>query len=437
MVVITAIVATHDITSYYLHTCLNILSLHLLVAAFTFSCALGYGLLMLKSHQQLQKDLIARIEERDRMQDGMRTAIAQLEESVLEADGRNQQLTSLAEFTEAAHGCTTENEIVDCLKEYTSLLLPNTEGSIYLAYDNPRWPCALTWPPTSRFPSALNSARCEMLKPRSHAHRNSSQCADCRSGNSPDAITLSDCQRIELDGQIFATLHIRADQTKGPLGREFMSEPFSRSLILLMSNQIAIALANIRSRQSLGEMVIRDPLTGTFNRRYLEETLTREIEKAKRSRTSLAVLMLDLDHFKAVNDVFGHPTGDAVLKQFALTLTREVRASDIVSRYGGEEFVVVLENASAMVARGRAEHLRRSIHSLSSVVRHQRMITASIGVAVMPDNGNTSQRLIKAADDALYLAKKSGRDKVVVARPLRSPVEIADASPKPAWLVRS
>jgi diguanylate cyclase (GGDEF)-like protein len=164
---------------------------------------------------------------------------------------------------------------------------------------------------------------------------------------------------------------------------------------------------------------IRDPLTGLYNRRYLEEMLERETRRAVRAEHGLGVLMLDLDHFKSFNDTYGHDAGDTVLRETAAFLLKSVRAEDIVCRFGGEEFIVILPLADLSVTQARAERIRSKIRELQ--VLHQGlslgMVTVSVGVAELPQHGTSPKVLIEAADAALYRAKKAGRDRVAVADP--------------------
>src|SRR5262245_740077 len=171
----------------------------------------------------------------------------------------------------------------------------------------------------------------------------------------------------------------------------------------------------------LREQAITDPLTGLYNRRYLWEFLRREWVRARRKNESLAVIMIDLDHFKRINDAHGHQAGDFVLVAVAGLLRNQIRSSDIVCRYGGEEFALVLPEASVENVRLRAEHIRAAIKGLD--LTHQGVplarITASLGVALFPHHADSPDSLIRAADEALYEAKRVGRDRTVFSPPLR------------------
>jgi diguanylate cyclase (GGDEF)-like protein len=187
----------------------------------------------------------------------------------------------------------------------------------------------------------------------------------------------------------------------------------ARNLGLWVAELLALSLANFRLRETLHAQSTRDPLTGLFNRRYMEDSLERELYRAAREEGTLGVIMADLDHFKAFNDRSGHVAGDAVLRSLADLLSSSVRAEDIVCRYGGEEFTILLPNASLDETRHRAEMLREAATGMT--VPEGQRLTLSLGVAAYPGNGTTGRELIEAADAALYAAKSAGRDRVVAA----------------------
>lgn len=164
------------------------------------------------------------------------------------------------------------------------------------------------------------------------------------------------------------------------------------------------------------EQAITDPLTNLLNRRYLEEFLPREVIRAKRTGAFLAVIMIDLDYFKRVNDTFGHEAGDLVLAEVAALLKTHIRGSDIACRYGGEEFALVLPDTTLEGAQRRAEDIHAAIKRLEPKYRDKSLgkITASLGVAIFPDHADGPDSLIRASDEALYEAKGAGRDRVVI-----------------------
>ncbi len=182
---------------------------------------------------------------------------------------------------------------------------------------------------------------------------------------------------------------------------------------------VAISLANFRLRETQRMQSIRDPLTSLFNRRYLDETLALEFSRAQRSKSSLCVIMCDIDHFKDFNDKYGHDCGDLVLREIARLLAGHSRKGDVACRYGGEEFTLVMPGAVAAVARERSDALRRAIGALRLECAGKPLepVTMSFGVACFPEYGETPETFLKAADEALFRAKAAGRDRVMLAGP--------------------
>ncbi|MSP14781.1 MAG: GGDEF domain-containing protein [Chloroflexi bacterium] len=175
----------------------------------------------------------------------------------------------------------------------------------------------------------------------------------------------------------------------------------------------------VESEARLRELSVRDPLTGLFNRYYLEETLEREVRVAARNRRPLGIIIADLDHFKRFNDSHGHAAGDAVLRQVGAFLRKYIRETDFVCRYGGEEFVLIMPEASLQVMREHAELMLQEARHFHAEYEGQRLesVTLSLGVALFPDHGSTGAAVLAIADAALYRAKGAGRDRVVVADP--------------------
>ena len=225
------------------------------------------------------------------------------------------------------------------------------------------------------------------------------------------------CAPLAAQGKSLGVLHVssepRSDQ--GPAG---LSQAKQR-LAEAVAAQLGLGLANVQLREILRSESIHDPLTGLFNRRYMTETLEREVHRARRAGRPMAVLMVDVDGFKQQNDAFGHDAGDAVLRELATLLQGNLRKEDIACRYGGEEFVLVLAEAALESAARRAEQIREAVKGIC--VPHKDLllgpVTVSIGVAAFPDHGSDGGTLLKSADTALYQAKREGRDRVSVATP--------------------
>ena len=185
-----------------------------------------------------------------------------------------------------------------------------------------------------------------------------------------------------------------------------------------VTEQLSLALANVRLRDGLREQSIRDPLTGLHNRRYFEESLSREMARSARDRQPLSLFMLDVDHFKRYNDTHGHDAGDALLRELGRELRECARTSDIVCRFGGEEFVVVLPNAGDVEASAWSERLMQNVRAMQVRLGSRALpsITVSMGLAVFPQHGASAEALLHAADAALYEAKRDGRDRLKVVK---------------------
>ncbi|MER8547071.1 diguanylate cyclase [Mesorhizobium sp. M0684] len=219
------------------------------------------------------------------------------------------------------------------------------------------------------------------------------------------------CMPLAAQGETLGILHLcEPNAVDKP---EWLAE--RQQILRGVVDTLALALANLRLRETLRQQSIRDPNTGLYNRRYLEETSSRELRRLERAEQPLTLIMLDVDHFKQFNDTFGHEAGDLVLKQVAATLVDHVRESDVVSRYGGEEFALMMPGTSLADGADRAEALRKAIKQLHVTHRGRTLgtITASFGVAAFPELGASWAEIVNAADRALYQAKAEGRDRVI------------------------
>lgn len=198
--------------------------------------------------------------------------------------------------------------------------------------------------------------------------------------------------------------------------RDITEKRRSQDEIQRMNEYLRLKLTEIETLQAhLRERAIRDSLTGLFNRRYLDETFERELARAKRDSYAISVLMIDIDHFKRLNDTFGHKAGDQVLKSLGDFLLAGVREGDIVCRYGGEEFLIIMPSVNLKDSQFRAESICQGFSTLA--VKYEEKVlhsTISIGVAIFPQHGSSSDEILRAADTAMYIAKQAGRNTVCV-----------------------
>ncbi len=187
-------------------------------------------------------------------------------------------------------------------------------------------------------------------------------------------------------------------------------------ILSLIANQTAITVDKIRLHDETRQLAFTDELTGLYNRRHFINLAEREVDRAIRYKNSLAFIMFDLDRFKKVNDSYGHPAGDQVLKTITSLARRELREIDLFARYGGEEFVILLPETGRRGARAIAERLRKRIAQTPITAAQEKIsITISLGVSTLSSRCNNLANLIEASDKALYTAKETGRDRTIFA----------------------
>ncbi len=358
----------------------------------------------------IRRTHVRQIEQQQTLRQGNVQLQAALEKSQRLSDNMQQ----LARFGELLQTCRTVDEIREGVQHALGALLPGLGGR--LALFNPsqnllaigaHWGqhgliAESVFPPED----CLALRRGQAYPPAAGSEGFVCKHVQWPNPDFPDSNYL--CIPLAAQGEVIGVLTLDAMRA---------IDPHERRLAIAASEQLALALANMRLQDTLRTQSIRDPLTGLFNRRYLEVSFERELLRATRRKLPLAVLMLDIDHFKRFNDSHGHDAGDALLAHFAEVLKRTTRKEDIACRYGGEEFTVVLQEADETIAQQRAEHLRIATAEMSVTHRHMQLehVTVSIGYAVFPRDGNTPEDLLRRADVALYAAKKAGRNRVVSA----------------------
>ncbi len=329
-----------------------------------------------------------------------------------ELEERNNEISQLAEFSNVLQACFTLEEAYTALPELVSPLFPNTSGGVFLISESKTLvePVA-TWGDDYAYFNLFTPTECWALRRgRSYFLKDAQSHLHCQHLHPPlEGQTL--CVPMMAQGEALGILHLIAFETEQLTSTKQL-------LANTVAEHIAIALANLKLRETLKNQSIRDPLTNLFNRRYMEESLEREVKRAERKGQALGLIMLDVDHFKRFNDTYGHVAGDILLRELGQLFKRMIRGSDIACRYGGEEFILLLPEASLQITQLRAEQIRIEAKHLNLQHRRQPLgaISLSLGVASFPRHGNTTETLIQAADAALYQAKATGRDLVVVAQ---------------------
>jgi diguanylate cyclase (GGDEF)-like protein len=331
-----------------------------------------------------------------------------LTHSVEELERSNREVTLLAEMVDLFQACRSTEEAYAVLARSAEQLFPESTGVLYAikASRNLAEP-VVSWG------GAPDSAR--PFRPE--------ECWGLRRGRphlATPALVCSHLGEAGPSGEICLPI-VAQDETLGVLllrgGASGEALGGSLRLASAAAEHISLALGNLRLRETLRAQAIRDPLTGLFNRRYLEETQEREIKRAARRRSTVGVVMMDIDHFKRFNDTHGHEAGDVLLRELGAFVLGHVRAEDVACRYGGEEFALILPDASLEATLAQAEQLRQAVKRLNLQHRGEQLgaVSLSLGVSAYPRHGTTADSLLRAADQALYRAKKGGRDRVVAA----------------------
>ena len=337
-----------------------------------------------------------------------------------DAHRQTAEITQISELGSLLQACASREEVFRLIPERLRRLFPGASGSIsLLSRSRNRLESVAEWGicPTDRI---FTPEQCwAVRRGRTHVHlgaRSDPRCSHLF-GEGPSV-----CIPLVASGEAIGMLSIQNNDPLSPIPDHYQdTDSFARrrQIAATVAEYIAVAVANLNLRESLRLEAIRDPLTGLYNRRYMQEFLDRELLSARRKRRPLSVMMLDLDHYKRYNDTFGHSAGDRALAAVGQTLLRCVRAEDIACRYGGEEFALILPECSLQQAAVRAEEIRRRLRECRAEPDEQTTgaITVSIGVAAFDETTDRVDLLLKFADDALYEAKRAGRDRVVVARP--------------------
>lgn len=338
---------------------------------------------------------------------------SRVEQLVRELSEANFEIRLLSRLSDLLQACVTLSEAYRVIPRLMQKLFPDYSGAIYIISASGNLvETATAWgePATSQPVFAPND--CWALRcGRAHLFENTRSGLACQHYQQPLPEQCL-CVPMMAQGETLGLLYLSSPEP-GKLTEA------KQHLASTVSEHIALALANLKLRETLKSQSIRDPLTSLFNRRYMEEFLERELHRAARAGLPLGIIMIDIDHFKHFNDTFGHDGGDTLLQELAMFLQGSIRGSDIACRYGGEEFTLILPEASLELTQQRAEQLRIGVKHLN--VQHRRQplgpVTLSLGVASFPKHGLTREEVLQAADAALYRAKKTGRDRAVTASP--------------------
>lgn len=342
----------------------------------------------------------------------LRQTRAQLEQAQQDRQRIDADMQRLAQFSEQLQSCRSLDEISEVLALAMRGLLPQFDGALYLQAParNVLRRQAAWGKPEPAIEELFGPDDCWGMR-RGVLYPGDARSPACRHLADGVAAGHTMCAPLKAGEGTIGVLYFQGSVAPAAADRRLAQN---------IADQLALTIANQRLQELLRVQRERDPLTGLFNRRHLEATLLRECLKARRRNQTVAMLMLDLDHFRRFNDRHGHDVGDVALAQIASQVLQSIGQDDVACRYGGEEFVIVMPEADAARATEQADGIRRAVKAAHIDYHGRRLevITVSIGIAVFPLHGAEPALCLRAADKALNLAKENGRDRVELAEPL-------------------
>ncbi|MCD9031509.1 GGDEF domain-containing protein [Luteimonas sp. Y-2-2-4F] len=349
-----------------------------------------------------------------RLEREARTAVRDLQQSLAQRDALAEQRRAQSVYAGMLQSCQTRDEIMTLTARTIEDLVPGASGRCYLSRTSQNF-LESAGSFGERIVSSgdvLMNDQCWALR-RGQPHytrgrQGGLRCAHIDPDVPVDGLS-SLCVPLAAQNNSLGLLHVTAPTSDRP------DDDNDAAIIISIAEQMGMALANLQLRETLRVQSLRDPLTGLFNRRYLEESLQREMLRCERRRLPLSLLMLDVDHFKQFNDRHGHAAGDAVLAQVGRVLQSQVRSEDLACRYGGEEFTVIMPEVDGETAVRRGNEIRTAISATTILHMGKTLgpVTASVGIATAPADSADPGSLQEIADATLYRAKAEGRDRVL------------------------
>ena len=356
------------------------------------------------------------VTEHHQAQENLRIANERLSQTVKELELGEERAATLSKMNGLLQACSSSKEAYEIVSHFCGHLFPEYAGAIYMFSASRNLVNRVaTWNDPLASEVEFEPGDCWALR-RGQSHITNPGLIGTPCRHLKDIPGGHACLPLLAQGTVLGILYLEMQAGAGAPEQFLPAKDLQ--LAGSVAENVAISLSNLFLQEALRRQSLRDPLTGLFNRRYLEESVERELHRLARRELPGGFAMLDLDHFKAFNDTFGHEGGDALLCAFGQFLKEHLRKEDIACRYGGEEFCILFCESSLEETLRRAEQLRLGVSQL--IVRHRGqhlgVVTVSIGVACYPTHGIALNDLIAAADSALYQAKADGRNCVVAAR---------------------
>ncbi len=342
-----------------------------------------------------------------------------LKRSVAELQSRTNEMTLLIELSDMLQCCASLEEAYSVITQFgKKLFSADSSGSLSMFKSSRNvLESAGAWGASPISLTTFLPDGCWALR-RGKPHWSTGSSAELVCDHLKNYLGTNDglCVPMVAQGETIGVLQLQIATTSESKSSNENNQVVLQRIASSAAGQIALSVASLRLREALKDQSIRDPLTGLYNRRFMQESLARELLRARRTNRPFTVMFIDIDHFKRFNDSFGHDAGDIVLQTFAKTLTNHFRGGDIICRYGGEEFALVLPDSSLKDSERRANDLRVEVKKLSISHRNTVLepITFSVGLAAFPEHGSTAEELFRVADKCLYDSKTQGRDRITV-----------------------
>jgi diguanylate cyclase (GGDEF)-like protein/PAS domain S-box-containing protein len=352
------------------------------------------------------------ISERMRAQDSLQKANVELSALVIELQKRDREMRLINRMNDLLQACKTQAEAYQVITLAVGEMFPDQSGGLAILHDSSQYlETFARWGDESLLESIFSLEDCwAMRRGQQHEVADPQGSVNCHHFVR-DPKTGYLCLPLVVQGETLGLFYLST-----PAGMKNEHAKSWRQLAVMVGEGIKLSLSNLKLREIMREQATHDPLTGLFNRRYLSDTLPRELNHARRRNTHTCLAMLDIDHFKNFNDTFGHEAGDLMLRELGRVLKDSVRKSDIACHIGGDEFVLVLLDSTQEASRHHLERICAHIKELQIRYGEQLLgtMTLSVGIAeAAPEDELTAEELLSGADKALYAAKRTGRDRVV------------------------